>query len=412
MTGSDEIASREAEMLDRREWMKRAGLAALATGLGGAKAFAVDTVTMPFENSERPLVKYPQKRTMIGLTSRPPQLETPFSIFNDGPITPNNAFFVRYHLAGVPLDIDPDKFTLEVKGKVNKPLKLSLKDIRKLKAVELVAVNQCSGNSRGFFTPRVAGGQLGNGAMGNARWHGVPLKAVLDMAGVQAGARQVTFNGMDGPVMDTTPDFVKALDLDHARDGDVMLAYGMNGDDLPYLNGFPLRLIVPGYYGTYWVKHLNEITVIDNVFDGFWMKTAYRIPDTPCNCVEPGTTPQATIPINRFTVRSFITSVKNGDKLKAGGTTLRGIAFDSGKGIKEVAVSTDGGKTWVPAKLGKDLGNYSFREWKLPVKLAAGSYELKVRATSNAGETQLAEPRWNPAGYLRNVIETVRVTAG
>ena len=96
-----------------------------------------------------------------------------------------------------------------------------------------------------LFDPRVAGGQLGNGAMGNARWHGVPLKAVLDMAGVQAGAKQVTFNGMDGPVIDKTPDFVKALDIDHARDGEVMLAYGMNGEDLPVLNGFPLRLSCP-----------------------------------------------------------------------------------------------------------------------------------------------------------------------
>jgi len=398
-------------MLDRREWMKRAGMAALATGFGSVKALAVDTVTMPFENGGRPLVRYPQKRPMIGLTSRPPQLETPFSIFNDGPITPNNVFFVRYHLAGVPLNIDPDKFTLEIKGKVDRPLKLSLKEIRKLKAVELVAVNQCSGNSRGFFDPRVAGGQLGNGAMGNARWHGVPLKTALDMAGVQQGAKQVTFNGMDTPVMDTTPEFVKALDVDHALDGEVMLAYGMNGDELPVLNGFPLRLIVPGYYGTYWVKHLNEINVVDGEFDAFWMKTAYRIPNTPCNCVEPGTTPQATIPINRLTVRSFITSVADGAKLKAGGTTLKGIAFDGGKGIKEIAVSTDGGKTWTPAKLGKDLGKYSFREWKLPVKLAAGRYELNVRATSNAGETQPAEPRWNPAGYLRNVIETVRVSA-
>jgi len=116
--------------------------------------------------------------------------------------------------------------------------------------------------------------------MGNARWRGVPLKTVLDMAGVRGAAKQVTFNGMDGPVMDTTPDFVKALDIDHARDGEVMLAYGMNGEDLPVLNGFPRRLIVPGYYGTYWVKHLNEITIIDNVFDGFWMKSAYRIPDS------------------------------------------------------------------------------------------------------------------------------------
>src|SRR5712672_3223699 len=220
-------------MLDRRELMKRAGMAALVTGLSSRGAFALDTVTLPFDNGERPLVKYPQKRPMIGLTSRPPQLEAPVSVFNDGPITPNNAFFVRYHLADIPLDIDPDKFTLEVKGKVDKPLKLSLKDIRKLKATEIVAVNQCSGNSRGFFNPRVAGGQLANGAMGNARWRGVPLKTVLDMAGVQQGAKQVTFNGMDGPVVDKTPDFIKALDIDHARDGEVMLAYGMNGEELP-----------------------------------------------------------------------------------------------------------------------------------------------------------------------------------
>jgi hypothetical protein len=248
--------------------------------------------------------------------------------------------------------------------------------------------------------------------MGNARWRGVPLKAVLDRAGVQPGARQVTFKGMDGPVIAKTPDFVKALDIDHARNGEVLLAYSMNGADLPVLNGFPLRLVVPGYYGTYWVKHLTEITVIDNVFDGFWMKTAYRIPDNDCNCVEPGTAPKATIPINRFKIRSFVTSVADGAKLKAGAKiTLKGIAFDGGKGIKNVAVSTDGGKTWAQARLGKDLGKYSFREWQMPVWLAAGAHELKVRATSNVGETQPMERLWNGAGYLRNVIETVRVTA-
>ncbi|MDB5633120.1 MAG: sorA, partial [Tardiphaga sp.] len=149
----------------------------------------------------------------------------------------------------------------------------------------------------------------------------------------------------------------------------------------------------------------------DSVFDGYWMKTAYRIPDNDCNCVEPGTAPKATIQINRFTVRSFITNVTDGAKLKAGTTTLKGIAFDGGKGIKEVAVSTDGGKTWTPAKLGKDLGKYSFRQWKLPVKLAAGPHEIKVRATNNAGVAQPMEASWNPAGYLRNVVETVRVTA-
>ncbi len=381
--------------------------------LGGSSlaGSAVENVTLPFENGERPLVKYPQKRPMIGLTSRPPQLETPFSVFDDGPITPNDAFFVRYHLADVPLNVDPDEFTLEIKGRVDRPLKLSLKEIRNLPAVELVAVNQCSGNSRGFSDPRVAGGQLANGAMGNARWRGAPLKTLLDKAGVQQDARQVTFNGMDGPIMERTPDFVKALDIDHARDGDVMLAYEMNHEDLPILNGFPLRLIVPGYYGTYWVKHLNEINVIDNVFDGFWMNTAYRIPDTPCGCVEPGTAPKATIPINRFNVRSFITNVTDGAKLRPVVTTLKGIAFDGGKGIREVVVSIDDGKTWTPAKLGEDLGKYSFREWTLVVKLEAGNHELRVRATNNAGDTQPMEPKWNPAGYLRNVVETVRVTA-
>src|SRR6266851_2443667 len=205
---------RKPAMIDRRALLRQSG--AVVATLGAASIFdplraLADTVKLPFDNGERPLVKYPQKRPMIGMTSRPPQLETPFSVFTDGPITPNNAFFVRYHLAGIPLEIDPDTFTVEVKGKVDKPLKLSLAELKRMPSVEIVAVNQCSGNSRGFFNPRVAGGQIANGAMGNARWKGVPLKTVLDKAGVQANAKQVVFGGMDGPVSDKTPDFAKAL---------------------------------------------------------------------------------------------------------------------------------------------------------------------------------------------------------
>lgn len=398
-------------MLDRRDMLKRIGAGlTLSIGLTPFKALALDSVTMPFDNGERPLVKYPQKRPMIGITSRPPQLETPFSVFNEGPITPNDAFFVRYHLADIPLNIDPDTFTLEIKGKVDRPIKLSLKDIKKMKQTEIVAVNQCSGNSRGFVNPRVAGGQLGHGAMGNARWRGVSLKTLLDQAGVQHDAKQVVFGGMDGPVSDKTPDFAKALDVDHARNGEVMLAYLMNGRDLPFLNGFPLRLVVPGYYGTYWIKHLNEITVIDSIYDNFWMKTAYRIPDNACACVEPGTTPTATVPINRLNVRSFITNVTEGAQLRRGGKILKGIAFDDGTGIKNVEVSVDGGKTWKSARLGRNYGKYSFREWKVPVKLTAGPHELKVRATSDGGQVQPSDATWNPAGYMRNVTETVRVS--
>ncbi|MCC8935388.1 molybdopterin-dependent oxidoreductase [Bradyrhizobium sp. Arg68] len=401
-------------MIDRRTLM-HSGMMLAASGAAisfSSKLGLAETVTLPFGNGERPLIKYQQKRPLIGLTSRPPQLETPFSVFNEGVITPNDAFFVRYHLADIPLEIDPDTFSVDIQGRVDKPLKLSLAEIKNMPAIELVAVNQCSGNSRGFFDPRVGGGQLANGAMGNARWKGVSLKAVLDEAGMQAGAKQVVFGALDGPVSDRTPDFAKALDVDHARDGDVILAYAMNGEDLPVLNGYPLRLIVPGYYGTYWVKHLNEITVIGTVFDNFWMKSAYRIPDNDCNCVEPGTAPNATIPINKFTVRSFLTNLVDGAKVKAGAETpLRGIAFDGGSGIKEVAVSTDGGQTWTPSRLGENLGRYSFREWTLMVKLPAGAHELKVRATSNDGQTQPLQPLWNPAGYLRNVVETYRIVA-
>jgi len=391
--------------IDRRSMMQG------AAALGFAGAARAETVTLPFENGTRPVMAYPQKRPLIVLTQRPPQLETPFSVYNESVITPNDAFFVRYHLAGLPLDqLDPDTFRLSVKGKVDRPLALSLAELKAMPTIEVVAVNQCSGNSRGFFEPRVAGGQAGNGLMGNARWTGVPLRAVLDRAGVQAGAVQVRFDGMDGPVMDTTPDFAKALEVDHARDGEVMLAWAMNGQDLPVLNGYPLRLVVPGYYGTYWVKHCNEITVLDKPLDNFWMSTAYRIPDNSCACVPPGAAPDKTRPIGRYDVRSFITSVQDGAKVGAGQPlVLRGIAFDGGTGIRSVQVSTDGGQSWTEATLGQDLGKYSFRGWEAPATLAAGPHALKVRATANSGETQPTEPRWNPAGYMRNVVESLTV---
>ena len=396
-------------MIQRRKLIKGSGAFALAASPLQALA---ETVTLPFDNGQRPIVKYPQKRPMIGLTTRPPQLETPFAVFNENVITPNDAFFVRYHLANIPFgEIDPDTWTVEIKGKVDKPVKLKLADLRRMPSIEVVAVNQCSGNSRAFSNPRVAGGQSGNGAMGNARWRGVPLKAVLDQAGVQAGAKQVVYSGIDGPVIDKTPKFIKALDIDHARDGEVMIAYAMNGADLPVLNGYPVRMVVPGWYGTYWMKHLNEVTVVDKEFDGFWMKGAYRIPDTADAMIEPGTAPKSTVPINRFNVRSFITSVVDGAKLKAGQTTLKGIAFNGGSGIKQVEVSADGGKSWAAAKLGQDLGKYSFREWTLPVNLAAGEHVLQVRATGNDGKTQPDKAGWNPPGYMRNVIESTRVTA-
>ncbi len=394
----------------------RAGLAGVSA-LTMAPAFRpllAESVDLPFGNGGRTLVRFPQKRPLILLTTRPPQLETPFNVFNDGLFTPNDAFFVRYHLSQIPTSIDPGAFTVSIKGSVKTPLSLSLADLKsKFEPIEIAAVNQCSGNGRGFSNPRVGGGQLGNGAMGNARWKGARLKDVLNKAGLGAAARQVTFNGLDSGPLEKVPDFIKALDVDQALEDDVLLAYEMNGEALPMLNGFPLRLVLPGYFGTYWVKHLNEINVVDQEFKGFWMDPGYRIPDNTCACIEPGTVPRKTRPIGRFNVRSFITSLAPGQKVAvARPSTVRGIAFDGGYGITEVLFSEDGGKSWREASLGKDFGKYSFREWTIAFNPPRpGSYELKVKATNRIGQSQPTEALWNPAGYMRNVIETVKVVA-
>ncbi len=384
-------------------WLKRFPFVPRAQG--------EEMVHLPFANGERPLIQYPGKRPLIRLTSRPPQLETPFEVFDEGPVTPNDAFFVRYHLADIPLSIDPETYRLEIRGMVDTPFSLSLSDLKTtFEPVDIVAVNQCSGNGRGFFDPRVGGGQLGNGAMGNARWRGARLKDILDRAGVRAGARQVVFNGLDRPVLPKTPDFLKALDIDHARDGEVMVAYEMNGADLPWLNGYPARLVAPGYYGTYWVKHLSEINVIDSLFDGFWMKTAYRIPDNACACTAAGEKAPATVPINRLDVRSFITSVADGAIVRADANLLvRGVAFDGGYGVRTVLFSSNGGKDWTEATLGPDLGRYSFREWRALARLDAGEHILKVCAINSIGQSQPMTPLWNPQGYMRNAVESVRV---
>jgi|GEM_PF-3191089 len=174
-----------------------------------------------------------------------------------------------HHLADFPNTIEPDTYRLLIKGAVSKVLSLSLDELKTMPGqTELVAINQCLGNSRGYFSPRVFGAQLGNGAMGNARWTGVSLKAVLERSGVQADARDVTFNGLYKPVMASTPDYHKALDIEHALSPEPLLAWAINGEDLPFLNGYPLKLIVPGYFGTYWVKHLAQIEVIDHPFTG------------------------------------------------------------------------------------------------------------------------------------------------
>jgi DMSO/TMAO reductase YedYZ molybdopterin-dependent catalytic subunit len=411
------MTSRTRIPISRRDFLLRGSKLSLVAAAIPAAGFAESVIVQPFGNGARELVRYPQKRPLMRITTRPPHLETPFEVFNSGVITPNDAFFVRYHLANFPREVDVERYRLTVSGKVSTPLELSLSQIKRLaEPVEVVAVNQCSGNSRGFSNPRVFGAQLGNGSMGNARWLGVPLKAVLEKAGVLPSARQITFNGLDSPVLPTTSDFVKALDVEHALSPEVLLAWSMNGRDIPLLNGYPLRLVVPGYFGTYWVKHLAQIEALDHEtqgHDALFMTTAYRVPDNSCWCVPAGGKPDNTVPISKIRVRSFVTNLKDHAVLKAGTRAeVKGIAFDSGSGIAKVEISSDSGKSWMHTVLGRDLGRYSFREWRSTIRVPArGPFTLQVRATSRAGETQPEVATWNPAGYARNVIETLSLNA-
>jgi DMSO/TMAO reductase YedYZ molybdopterin-dependent catalytic subunit len=406
-----------ASPLSRRRFLTGAGGLSL-TGLLGASAWdamAATIVEFPFANGQREVVtNFPQKGAMLLQRTRPPLLETPFDVFDRGVFTPNDRFYVRWHLANIPTAIDPATFRLNVRGQVDEPIRLTLDElVRDFKPFEIAAVNQCSGNSRGFFSPRVPGGEWGNGAMGNAHWTGVLLKDVLDRAGVKAGALQVRFNGLDTGVVPQTPDFMKSLAIDHARDGEVMIAYAMNGDPLPLLNGFPLRLVVPGWYATYWVKMLNDIEVLDKPDDNFWMTKAYLIPDTPLANIVPGQKDVKMVPINRMLPRSFFTNVQDGAELKVGHTTIvRGIAFGGDAALAKVLFSADSGGHWQEARLGPEHGKYSFRRWEVPLRLSSpGTHKLLIKASNTAGSAQPDQANWNGAGFMRNVIESVSVKA-
>ena len=350
---------------------------------------------------------------MILQRTSPPWLETPFDIYDKSVITPNNQHYVSWHWATYPEEINVDTFRLAVRGEVDKTLSLSLKDIQDLPQFEIVAVNQCAGNSRMLMVPRVAGAQWWLGGLSNAKWTGVRLKDVLDLAGVKAGAIQVRFGGLDEPVLPDGPKFMKSVTIDHARDGEVMIAYGMNGEQLPMLNGFPLRLVVPGWSGVYWVKMLNDIEVLSKPDTNYWTSTGYRVPDVPNHTVKPGDKGFRLVPATGNVPRSFITNVHDGDKLKVGAERLvRGIAFGGDCGVARVDASIDGGKSWQSTKLGPDEGKYSLRQWQAQLTLpAAGARTLMVRCTNTAGLAQPGFPVWNPSGYLYNTVESIHVIA-
>jgi len=354
----------------------------------------------------------PGKKPLIRLSDRPPNYESPLEYFRT-PITPNDQFFVRYHLSDIP-EIKAESYKIAVGGDgANGQAEITLDDLKKMPIFEVVAINQCSGNRRGLSRPHVPGVEWGYGAMGCAHWKGARLKDVLDKVGLKKEAIEVSFNGADGPAYDKTPDFIKSIPVWKAIEETTLIAYEMNGQPLPHLNGFPARIIVPGWTGTYWMKHVITINALTKPQGGFWMNPAYRLPLGKFPLVARFTSQEyaPNTPITEIVVNSLITSHRDGDKVKPGKVTVGGIAWDGGYGIRSVDVSTDGGRTWSSAILGQDVGRFAFRPWSFELFAKRGKNTVMINATNKIGQSQTSELIFNPAGYNNNVMQNISLMA-
>jgi DMSO/TMAO reductase YedYZ molybdopterin-dependent catalytic subunit len=324
-------------------------------------------------------------------------------------ITPNELFFVRSHLFTPQVRLQD--WVLRVDGAVDRPLTLTLDDLKQLPRVTAVVTLECAGNGRAFFTPAVAGVQWEKGAVGTARWTGVRLADLLRRAGVKPTAAYVWLDGADRP-MGNVPDFVRSVPLVKAMDPDTLLAYQMNGADLPVAHGFPLRAIVPGWEAAYAVKWLTHVEVAERQHDGFFVQTAYRFPTKP---VTPGANvaPADLAPLAGQPVKSIITSPLEGATLRPGPVRIAGWAWSGEANITQVEVSADGGRRWQRARLGRDQARYAWRsfEYQWPATVD-GRYTLMARAFDDQGRVQPDSPRWNPSGYLWNVVDRVEVQIG
>ena len=391
------------------------GLALGASTLFGAEA--VKPIITDTKAFVPPMIAFPEKKPMKTISDRPPLLESSRDIFTKA-ITPNDEFFVRWHMPDIPTYIDLATFRLEVKGSVKNALSLSIDDLKsKFEPVEITSVLQCGGNSRKFFAgagPATHGVQWGHGAMGCALWKGARLKDILNMAGVNARAKYVGVNGLEKPAIDETPHFFREIGIDEALTDELIVAYEMNGEDIPYLNGFPLKLIIPGHFSDSWVKMLSEITVLDEYQKSFFMDVAYTVPDNDCECVISGSDFEyKRKPISQMKVKSVIgyptpnSVIKKGSHIK-----ISGVAFDQGKGIKEVMISLDGGKSWGATELQKDYGKYAYRQWTYSWEAKTkGEFSIMVRAINRIGNIQPlpADIGWNAGGYQYNAVDTVNV---
>lgn len=321
-----------------------------------------------------------------------------------GVITPNAAFYVRNHFS-VP-DCTASEWRLTVSGEVKRPMELAYEELRTLPSRTLMVTLECAGNGRAAMRPRAEGEQWQYGAVSTAAWTGVPLSAVLEAAGLSPVAHEIVVEGADRGYVAAANGvipFARSLPLEQALHPDMLLAYAMNGKPLPPEHGFPVRLVVPGWYGVAAVKWVRRIEAVAYSFRGFFQVDRYIM-------AHPQRGESDVTPLARIAVRSLITTPVDGDVLPRGHHVLRGLAWSGAAPVRLVEVSVDGGATWEPATWTSEPARYAWRAWEhIWQAVGLGELTLQSRATDEAGNSQPSEPVWNRLGYANNARQAVHV---
>jgi len=335
--------------------------------------------------------------------AHPLNCETSLPALVGGAVMPNARFYVRNHFQ-IPA-LDPATFQLAVGGLAERPLRLSLADLRQLPTKSLVVTLECAGNGRTKFDPPIAGEKWDMGAVSTAEWTGVPLVEILDRCGVKANAREVLFRGADGGMVDGRSErilFERSLPLDAARESDAVLAYAMNGEPLPLHHGAPLRVIVPSWYAVASVKWLTEIELIDRPFAGYYQFDRY--------CYEWQREEGAVRePVSLQRVRSLITEPAPNQEVTCGEIAIRGVAWSGAAPIARVEVDVEGGG-WREARLLGERKRHSWQWWELITRIdRRGPVTLRARATDLANRTQPDHAEWNHLGYGNNAVHEVPI---
>jgi sulfane dehydrogenase subunit SoxC len=303
--------------------------------------------------------------------------------------------------------VDEALWKLEVGGTVARPLSLSLDDVKARPAITRPVTLECAGNGRALYTPRVLSQPWLQEAVGTAEWTGTPLAPILDEAGVGENAVEVVFTGLDRGIQGEIEHlYERSLPLEEARREEVILAYAINGQALPPQHGFPLRVIVPGWYGMTHVKWLQAITVVTDPFTGWQQDVAYHVRESED---EQGNPVTRILPRALMIPPGFPEFLSRTRFVDGGPVHLEGRAWSGWGAIERVEVSTDGGATWADAALDAATGEFAWSAWRFDWDARPGEYELSCRATDAAGNTQPLAAEWNYDGVCNNGVQRVRV---